>query len=204
MTALHWLESPSRQGVTWGVPWPRGTVAEGTYFALADGTPLQSWISATWPDGSVKWSAHAIGPAEHPASSYDLVPGQAPDVPDEPVVVTEFGGEVQVRTGEVTWVLREPQLIASIRHGDREVAQNVRLVSLRQETPDEDNSRDRQETIAEVERIVVEQDGPVRAVVRVEGRHRNWLPFTVRLYFCSRRHRRTDRAQLHLGRRSRP
>ena len=38
--------------------------------------------------------------------------------------------------------------------------------------------------IAEVE---VEQDGPVRAVVRIDGKHRkgsrSWLPFSVRLYF---------------------
>ena len=42
---------------------------------------------------------------------------------------------------------------------------------------------------AEVKAVTVEQRGPVRAVVRVEGRHRadrgrrEWLPFTVRLYF---------------------
>ena len=38
-------------------------------FALRDGTnkllPLQSWPLAWWPDGSVKWSAHAIAPGAH-------------------------------------------------------------------------------------------------------------------------------------------
>jgi len=63
MTTVHWLETPARQGVTWGVPWARGAVAQGSQFALADGTPVQSWTTATWPDGSVKWTAHAIGPA---------------------------------------------------------------------------------------------------------------------------------------------
>ena len=44
-----------------------------------DGTPVQSWTTATWPDGSIKWSAHAIGPSEHPESSYELVTGDADD-----------------------------------------------------------------------------------------------------------------------------
>ncbi|MDX6279601.1 MAG: hypothetical protein QOH03_672 [Kribbellaceae bacterium] len=183
MTDLYWLETPGRQGVTWGVPWPRGAVAGKSTFAFADATPVQSWITATWPDGSVKWSAHAIGPAEHPPTSYELIPGQAPAVPSEAVEVTRVDGEVRVRAGEVSWILGPRQLISSIRYFDQELARNVRLVSIRQDSPDEDDSRTRRSTTAEVERIVVEQDGPVRAVVRLEGRHGDWLPFTVRLYF---------------------
>lgn len=40
-----------------------------------------------------------------------------------------------------------------------------------------------------IERVTVEQRGPVRAVIKIEGRHRGlrsareWLPFAVRLYF---------------------
>ncbi|HUR07767.1 MAG TPA: hypothetical protein VM347_34855, partial [Nonomuraea sp.] len=66
MTTLNWLDHPKQQGVTWGVPWRRGAVERAALFALADPegrpVPVQSWVTATWPDGSVKWSAHAIGP----------------------------------------------------------------------------------------------------------------------------------------------
>src|SRR5436305_2893255 len=41
-------------GVSWGVPWPRGTVRKGQTFG-----PLQSWDLAYWPDGSVKWTGFA-------------------------------------------------------------------------------------------------------------------------------------------------
>ena len=40
-----------------------------------------------------------------------------------------------------------------------------------------------------IEKVTVEQRGPARAVVRLEGKHahgesqRRWLPFTLRLYF---------------------
>ncbi|TWD84895.1 hypothetical protein FB561_6091 [Kribbella amoyensis] len=182
MTTLHWLDKPKNQGVTWGVPWRRGTVPAGTPFAIKDGTPVQSWTTATWPDGSVKWSAHAIGPGA-PQAEYELVPGETSTAPGQPIKVSEQDDGVQVGTGDVTWILTKPRLIQSIRYGEREVVRDVRLVSLKQDGPDEDGDRTRRETTAEVERIVVEQRGPVRAVVRVEGRHGDWLPFSVRLYF---------------------
>ncbi|MFB9896129.1 exo-rhamnogalacturonan lyase family protein [Planobispora takensis] len=210
-TALRWLEGPCRQGVSWGVPWPRGAVRPGTPFALAGGTPVQSWTTATWPDGSVKWSAHAVGPQAVPAASYELVPGTEPAAPQEPVTVTREGDALRVAAGPVAWALpgRDgTDLITSITYGGAEIAREVRLVSLRQDTPDEDGSRVRAPYTGRVTRVVVEQDGPVRAVVRLEGRHvpdggagggtaegagngpgegtaedGSWLPFTVRLYF---------------------
>jgi hypothetical protein len=180
---VRWLEAPQRHSATWGLPWPRGSVGAGTPFALADGTPLQSWITATWPDGSVKWSAHAIGRQDEPLASYEVVTGQESGVPAEPVTVARSGDDLRVCTGPVTWTLRLPHLIASIEHDGRQVVREARLVSLRQNGPDEDGSRERTQTTGEVERITVEQDGPVRAVVRLDGRHADWLPFSVRLYF---------------------
>src|SRR5689334_19500022 len=63
----RWLDGmppPTTQGVSWGVPWPRGAVAKGASFRLTDGTggevPVQSWPTAYWPDGSLKWTGHAI------------------------------------------------------------------------------------------------------------------------------------------------
>jgi len=183
MTTVGWLDGPRRQGTTWGLPWPRGMVTPPTPFALADGTPVQSWITATWPDGSVKWSAHAIGPAGAPREAYEVVPGVEPTGPAMPVTVARTADEVRVSTGPVTWTLRRPYLIAAIEHDGRQIVRQVRLVSLRQDSPDEDGSRERRETLGEIERITVEQDGPVRAVVRLDGRHGDWLPFSIRLYF---------------------
>ena len=46
-------------GISWGVPWPRGTVRKEQSFTLtsADGSglPLQWWPLAYWPDGTLKW-----------------------------------------------------------------------------------------------------------------------------------------------------
>lgn len=182
-TTVGWLDRPARHGTTWGLPWPCGTVATGTPFALADGTPMQSWVTATWPDGSIKWSAHAIGTHDEPADSYEVVTGREPSAPPAPITVRRSADAVHVSTGAVTWTLRRPDLIASIDIDGRQVVRAVRPISLRQHDPDEDGSRERQHTTGHVERITIEQDGPVRAVVRLDGRHGDWLPFSVRLYF---------------------
>ncbi|MFG1703354.1 Tat pathway signal sequence domain protein [Nonomuraea sp. M3C6] len=190
MSVLRWLDRPGEQGVTWGVPWPRGTVERDTPFALADAggreVPVQSWVTATWPDGSVKWTAHAIG-AQPAAESYRIEPGREPAAPGTPITVEREGGLLRVGTGVVTWAIEESggTLARSISRGSREIARDVRLVSLRQRepTPDEGGGVPREQATGVVERVTVEQDGPVRAVVRLEGRHGDWLPFTVRLYF---------------------
>ncbi|MEO0055681.1 MAG: hypothetical protein RLZZ50_1628, partial [Verrucomicrobiota bacterium] len=105
---LAWLEGvPAEQpGSAFGVPWPRGTVPAGSTFALTTpegaGVPVQSWPLATWPDGSVKWSGHAIAANAGQAASLTLVPGQAPAAPDRAVSVRETGDSIEVDTGVIT------------------------------------------------------------------------------------------------------
>ncbi|QSB15817.1 hypothetical protein JQS43_05625 [Natronosporangium hydrolyticum] len=204
-TTVHWLGQPGG-GVTWGVPWPRGTVSAGTPFAVRAGGvagPLvasQSWTTATWPDGSVKWSAHALGPQAEPADAYTVVPAATPPAPARPVRVVTTDASVTVDTGEVTWLIPRsgPMLLQAATRAGQEVVRAVRLVSLWQDTPVTDGagSQVREELRGEVETVTVEQTGPVRAVVRLTGRHApaappadrpgrapRWLPFTVRLYF---------------------
>ena len=55
------LEPCARRGepVSVGLPWPRGAVADETFFQLIgpDGSPqvLQTNVLDRWPDGSVCW-----------------------------------------------------------------------------------------------------------------------------------------------------
>src|SRR3954468_16782224 len=77
---LRWLEGTPAllPGACWGMPWPRGRHAAATQFSLrtADGAavPVQTRPLATWPDGTLKWTAHAI-PADAPrAESYHIEP----------------------------------------------------------------------------------------------------------------------------------
>src|SRR5277367_670111 len=63
---LRWLDGapPSvASGISWGVPWARGSIRKDQTFSLAasNGTnlPLETWPLAYWPDGSLKWSGFA-------------------------------------------------------------------------------------------------------------------------------------------------
>src|SRR5438105_7131628 len=67
LLALRWLDgaAPSLPlGATLGLPWPRGQHKKGQDFNAVDAQgrplPLQSWPLAWWPDGSLKWTAHAL------------------------------------------------------------------------------------------------------------------------------------------------
>ena len=62
---LHWLDGPPRGDVAtqWGAPWPRGTVTELPAMAVLDpaspgsAAPVDSWVTARWPDG---WRRHSV------------------------------------------------------------------------------------------------------------------------------------------------
>ncbi|GAA1578104.1 Tat pathway signal sequence domain protein [Kribbella sancticallisti] len=193
---LSWLEGrPGSAAVTtWGTPWPKGSVRPDQTFALtaADGSavPVQSWPTAYWPDGTLKWSAHAIA-ADAPAHSYTLKAGTA-TAPAVAVTVTDAKNYLDVDTGVIRARIRKDgaELISQVWRGAVEIARKGRLVNLKQDKIAEDEeattSRDRFES--DITSVKVEQAGPVRAVVRIDGRHTNakgksWLPFTVRLYF---------------------
>ena len=191
--ALHWLDGPPGEsaGCAWGVPWPRGRLARNTTLALAtaDGTaiPVQSWPLAFWPDGSVKWTGHAIaGGAE--ASAYRLAPGH-PAKPDKPVAVRRDGSDLVLANGvvELRLATRGEVPIREIRRAGRITATAGRLVLDLQDRPDDDTAAPARAAYrATIEHATVEQDGPVRAVVKLTGAYRRGgrriLPWTLRVY----------------------
>ena len=193
----HWLEGApaSPVGSSWGMAWPRGAVAADAAFgARADGgtaVPLQSWTLATWPDGSVKWSGHAVSADAPSFRSLTVQAGDAPVAPAAPVSVVMTDDVIDLATGDFSCRVqrRGKIMLAWLRRGTTHVAVDGRLVCVREEeneTGPEAGVR-RVEWEGEVTSASVEQAGPVRAVVRLEGRHvdpagaRRWLPFVVRL-----------------------
>jgi hypothetical protein len=175
---LHWLDGPpaATTGAAWGVPWPRGRVAADTAFALhaRDGAPVpvQSWPLAYWPDGTLKWTGHAVA-ADALADGFHLAPG-TPAAPGHPVTATRGGSEVRLRNGllDVRLPLKGPVAIRSLSRDGRLTAHDGRLVLLLQDAPEDADDARRSRWSGVVESAVVEQDGPVRAVVRLTGRYR--------------------------------
>lgn len=191
---LVWLDGAApaaHEGQSWGYPWPRGTKYSTRGYQMTDGNgavPVQTWPLAWWPDGSIKWTGHAI-PANAGTGALNLREGRA-NAPSETVSVRETAGGVEVRAGGVLWQVGRSgsAILRSARNGSRETLRNVSLIATSQDKPDnEEGASAVQSFTSEISAATVEQRGPVRAVVRVEGMHRgatqSWLPFTARLYF---------------------
>lgn len=125
------------------------------------------------------------------AAKYTLTPGTAAAAPAEPVTVDRAGGTIDVDTGVVVTRIGKSgsTLIKSVVRDGTEIAKDGRLVLIRQpEISEGDQGGDKWERFESViGEVAVEQDGPVRAVVRIDGKHRKgsrqWLPFSIRLYF---------------------
>jgi hypothetical protein len=195
----HWLDErvPAVfDGATWGMPWPRGKHKAQTAFSLRDGVgasvPLQTWPIAYWPDGSLKWTAHAIAADAKPAAgAFELHPGKQTTAPAKPLQVRESNDVVDIDTGTVSWRLRKQGavLIETVARNGQERLRNGRLVLLTQDRtdPDQDGVIHQEAFAGTLDKLTIEQRGPIRAVVKFEGKHANarrqWLPFTLRMYF---------------------
>ena len=177
--SINWLETApdTAVGVSFGVPFARGSVRPNQTFALTAGDgkslPLQQWPLAYWPDGSIKFLGFATvasGPGP-----FRLAPG------------TPAAGALQntrnsVDTGRMKCVIAggAGSILESITIDDRVVARDCRLVCTLDGAP---------ELVSEIRGVRLEQSGPVRTTFKLEGFHQNatrqLLPFTVRLYFYS-------------------
>ena len=196
---VRWLDGNAgavAQGVTWGTPWPRGKQHETKNFGLRGPDqkvlPLQSWPLAYWPDGSLKWTAHALPPAETPSNGpFEVIARPNTVKPALSVSVKETDSAIEVDTGQFVcrFARRGANVIDSITRGGREALRDGKLVLLRQDgAASADDAQLHQENfVGALEKVTVEQRGPLRAVVRLEGKHSNgkrgWLPFTLRVYF---------------------
>ncbi|HEY3755464.1 MAG TPA: Tat pathway signal sequence domain protein [Opitutaceae bacterium] len=209
--SLRWLEGapPAEHfGASFGVPWPRGTVSRDQTFALAaangSALPLQSWTLAYWPDGSVKWTGFATVAGSSDGGALKLsvsqaagagvgAPGYSDGRSAAVKLVRETETTVEINTGPLQ--CRIPKwgdvLFDTLTVNGRLVGRQARLICIRQNGPDGDAlaAPTRSKFLGRVDRVTVEQSGPVRAVVKIEGSHqaetgsRRWLPFVVRFYF---------------------
>ncbi len=195
---FNWLDGnpPGVQdGVNWGVPWPKGVVKKDQPLALkmADGNAVavQSWPLAYWPDGSIKWSGMAMTTSPQIAGPLTVSVGDGPAAPHA-ITTTDDAQAIEVDTGAVR--CRFPKqgsfLIESMFVGGRKVAENGKLIVQAEDRTDQAQGILR--TVgytSKISKVTLEQSGPIRTVVKVEGMHaadkgdRQWLPFVMRFYF---------------------
>ena len=175
------------EGQCWGLAWPRGQLPDTTPLAATapDGTalPLQSWTLARWPDSSRKWTAHALPALPVLPTSVRVAPGKA-STPRAPLRVLETAEAIDILNGALRWHFPRSgtMLLRAVGEGGTDLLGPLQLTGeIRLAAPD--GNRVPLEGV--VERVALEQAGPVRAVLRIEGHHRGagrtLLPFTLRI-----------------------
>jgi len=192
---LHWLED-SRQslagGVTLGVPWPMGQVKKEEFLLIGKGGkqhPVQSWPLAYWPDGSIKWTGHAISNPD-PKEGLKLVPGKGVR-PEKGVKVEETVSSIKVDTGLIQCEISKhgKYLLPLVLRNGKPNLVNGRLVLLQQDGAFGEKENIKTSLLeSQINKTSIEQNGPVRTVVKIEGMHavdgqNAWLPFVIRFYF---------------------
>jgi len=188
---LPFLSQPIRQGV----PWPRGAIAGEPMLAASDEAgqpvPLAARVLNRWPDGSAQWTLLDLAVDLAPNARRTIVVADdassgAAAAPANPVRVMKQSGEgIVVDNGvlHLQFAASGPGIIERWAHQGRAVVEpggfDVLIVEKQGKT---------YSATAGVARRFVEEANPLRAVVRIEGKHRAadgstlldyWLRFTV-------------------------
>ena len=101
---LRWLDSKPQtsDGITLTVPWPSGKLSPKESLAISSDTdqpiPADTWPLAYWPDGSIKWTAHAIPPMTTPAGAFTIMPGK-PTPPITALQIHQTPQAIEIDTG---------------------------------------------------------------------------------------------------------
>ena len=194
---LKGRESTIRQGSSWGVPFAKGAVRPDALFTLTDAdgqvVPSDSWPLACWSDGSVKWLGMAATQASGPLTlNIQPAPRKKARTAPLPGMARQDADGIHIDTGVLscTFPSTGPQWIRDLALDGKAIASDAELVAIwerRSETP-QGRSITQQECVGQVEKLTLMQDSPLRAVVKVEGRHRaangrEWLPFALYCIF---------------------
>lgn len=199
---MNWLSGKApavKTGVSWGVPWPKGVIKKGQNYILVtqknDTLPVQSWPMAYWPDGSLKWVGFATVAGNDVASVDIRINDKNPVFVNEKLEVTENSKGVKIRSGKLNCFIPSSgnYIIDSLIVNKLVVGCKGRLECILQNSPGNDpmDSPQKKKYISNITKVTIEQNGPVRATVRVQGTLkeeigiRTFLPFDIRMYFYS-------------------
>lgn len=203
---LHRLSGRAEGGyTTFGCVWDKGE-AEGSCFSLTDNNgeeiPVQSGVTAYWPDGSVKWSVHTAD-SDRMGGSAELLPAcQSSKVcmEQEGIRIQEQEGCYKVDTGVLS--LEVPSagslpascLSWNIRlYGQKKAEKIYPVFSLERRQEQDGNlgiifeqQRTVREYCGEITSVELEERGPLQAVFCFKGKHVTGeeaaMPFVIRMF----------------------
>ncbi len=191
---LHWVgQTPTdSQPVTLGIPFSKGEMkATVSGSIMADGKTIETdfWPLAYWPDGSIKWGA-AAAVIPQGAKKLEFSSNSRAYSHSNPSKQSGLSS-LMVNTGPLQAYIPQKgeSLIDRLVLDGTCVAEHGHLLCTTQNEPYQEGISNLQFTNYKslIDTAYIERQGKVRTVVRIDGRHsdgrRQWLPFTVRLYF---------------------
>lgn len=184
---LHWIGSAPQmdKAVSFGVPFKKGEVTAKSELQLRSATgnviATDQWTLSKWPDGSIKWlGVAAVIPGGTEKAELVKAAKSKKSKAEEKTMTEDLGNRFKVATGAITAFIPKDgsNVIESLYIGETKVGGSADLVA----------SEGGREYVSKIAKVSLEQDGTVRSTFKVEGVHhsaegRDWLPFTLRLYF---------------------
>lgn len=195
---LKWLDRQAKDsaGVTWGTPWGKGVLNRDDSISLSDTKGrkigVQSWPTAFWPDGSVKWTGHAAVLGKEVSENYQLDIHETPKS-GHSIKVNNLDHLIEIDTGKLLCQINKEGtvIIKQLKLKENIIGTNGKLIAVKEEITERPHERvaTQRKLVGDIRSVVIEQSGPVRAVIKIDGIHidhlnnEELLPFTIRLYF---------------------
>lgn len=204
---LKWLNKGTKGiGVTWGIPWEKGILKNCNDVLIKNSfeqiIPAQNWVLAYWPDGSIKWTAHAISVNDQDVNELKAEIVKDPKIPFiNPLKVIETDSYIKIDTNKIRCKISKKgeNIIDYIEKNQKVIVKDVKHICINQKQYNINGYKTNQEEMlgVEVTDVSVESNGPVRCTVKIKGRHIRdsrmhynsatlkvgALPFEIRLYF---------------------
>ncbi len=189
---LHPLRKNVRFGyTTFGCMWKQGECTTETEYVCktkeGEKVPMQSRITAYWPDGSVKWTAHTADAALL-GEEIEVLPGKASAF--NGMMLEETADAFVVKAGVITITVKKDgrHLFTAAERNGKAFLQHAEAV-LVLEQPAEINgcaAKVEKHFVSRIDSISVEETGALTTILRYDGIHvskdgEEKIPFIIRM-----------------------
>ncbi len=175
---LHKLKG-NRGYTTFGSMWEKGKVSPSSDYLITtengSHVPCQSRVTAYWPDGSVKWSAHSAD-AEKLGNAFEISPCEKDSFADVPgICKTEDADKIVINNGffEITVLKTGNHLFESVVRNGKILCANASPELILQEpiTVDGEEAVVKHNYKGFISETEIEEDGKFRTIIRFNGTH---------------------------------
>ncbi len=194
---LHVLGDRIKKGMTtWGCMWPQGAYSQDASFELKSGSqasvPMQTRITAFWPDGTIKWTAHTAD-ADALGADIEVVAAKERKALDaiQGITVSEADGEMTIDAGVLRILIdknAEGELFKEISlNGKKHLIDGHPCLQLEEQTKnDKSTIKEVKEYSPVIQEIMVEEAGNLQCIIRYDGHFsdgngRALMPFILRM-----------------------